>query len=197
MRGEVTAEQARRVFVQYSDDDGRDWTAPREITAQAKAANWRWYATGPGHALALSRGAHPGRLVVPGEPLDRPAGRLRRPRHRGQVLRRPRALQRRRRRDLADRLVDDNPDGYINVNETSAAELPDGRLYFNTREHNGTAAGNRADAYSSDGGQTSGPPYRPQDTLVGPVSRATSCRSPGRRRRCCSPAPPTPPPGRR
>ena len=48
--------------------------------------------------------------------------------------------------------VDDNPNGYINVNETTAAELPDGRVYFNTREHNGTAPGNRADAYSSDGG---------------------------------------------
>ncbi|EFL26656.1 LOW QUALITY PROTEIN: putative neuramidase, partial [Streptomyces himastatinicus ATCC 53653] len=64
--------------------------------------------------------------------------------------------------------VDDDPDGYINVNETTAAELPDGRVYFNTR-NDATAPGTRADAYSYDGGTTLATPFRPQAGLVTPV----------------------------
>jgi sialidase-1 len=65
--------------------------------------------------------------------------------------------------------ADDNPDGYLNVNETSATQLTDGRLYFNARDHNGTAPGNRTDAYSSDGGTSLDASYAPQDTIAGPV----------------------------
>src|SRR4051794_6051730 len=65
MRGEVTPQQSRRVFVQRSRDDGRHFTPPRDITDEVKPAGWRWYATGPGHAVALTRGPHAGRLVVP------------------------------------------------------------------------------------------------------------------------------------
>src|SRR5258705_4172629 len=41
LRGEVGAEQSRRVFTQYSGDDGAAWSAPRGITAAAKPAHWR------------------------------------------------------------------------------------------------------------------------------------------------------------
>jgi sialidase-1 len=169
LRGQVTAEQSRRVFVQYSDDEGGTWTAPREITADTKLGNWRWYATAPGHATRLTHGEHAGRLVIPANhSIAPPADST----------------------DLGSEVkyygghslysdddgqtwhigyVDDNPDGYINVNETTATELPDGRVYFNTRDHNGTAPGNRADAYSLDGGRTLREPFRPQTTLAGPV----------------------------
>lgn len=179
MRGEVPAEQSRRVFVQTSDDDGATWSAPREITAPAKAPGWRWYATGPGHALRLNRGAHPNRLVVPANhSIAPPAGSTdtgTEARYYGaHVL-------------YSDDggatwhlgFTDDNPDGYVNANESTAAELPDGRLYLNTREHNGTAPGNRADAYSRDGGQTLEVPYRPQGTLVGPVVQGSVLQLPG------------------
>jgi sialidase-1 len=169
LRGEVAAADSRRVFVQYSDDDGATWSASREITADTKRGDWRWYATGPGHAIRLTHGAHAGRLVVPANhSIAPPAGST----------------------DLGSEAkyygghslysddngqtwhigyMDDNPDGYVNVNESTAAELPDGRVYFNTRDHNGTGPGNRADAYSLDGGQTLQRPFRPQATLVGPV----------------------------
>ena len=52
---------SRRVFVQFSDDNGLTWTEPREITTQAKESDWTWYATGPCHGIQLSSG----RLVVP------------------------------------------------------------------------------------------------------------------------------------
>lgn len=59
-RGEVEPEDGRRVWVQHSDDEGVTWSAPREITAQAKDRAWRWYATGPGHAIQTRSG----RVVV-------------------------------------------------------------------------------------------------------------------------------------
>ncbi len=67
MRGEATPEQSRRVFVQTSSgtEDGRSFSPPRDITPQTKLPNWRWYATGPGHAVYLTQGPHTGRIVIP------------------------------------------------------------------------------------------------------------------------------------
>ncbi|MFF7343628.1 exo-alpha-sialidase [Streptomyces antimycoticus] len=166
-RGEVSAADGRRVWLTYSDDDGASWSGAREITASTKRPEWRWYATTPGHALQLRYGAHAGRIVVaanhslpptvPGD--DGTEGRY----NGGHDL-------------LSDDdgatwrigYVDDNPDGYVNVNETTAAQLSDGRVYFNTRT-DATAPGNRADAHSGDGGATLDLPFRPQAGLVAPV----------------------------
>ncbi|TVT24671.1 exo-alpha-sialidase [Amycolatopsis rhizosphaerae] len=167
MQGTVAPEQSRRVFVQTSDDDGRTFGAPREITAETKPDGWRWYATM--RPVVLRGGPHAGRIVVPANhSIAPPAGSA----------------------DLGTEAkyygghdiysddhgvtwhigyVDDNPDGYVNVNETTVAQLEDGRLYFNARDQNGTAPGNRVDAYSSDGGTTLDAPFAPQDTLAGPV----------------------------
>ncbi|WP_433475063.1 sialidase family protein [Spirillospora sp. CA-142024] len=169
MRGEVTADESRRVFVQSSDDEGATWSSPREITTSTKLGNWRWYATGPGHAIRLTRGAHTGRLLVPANhSIAPPAGSTdtgtEARYYGGHSLYSDDDGQ-----TWHIGYVDDNPDGYVNVNETTAAQLPDGRVYFNTREHNGTAPGTRADALSLDGGQTLQTPFRPQATLTGPV----------------------------
>lgn len=169
LRGEASAENSRRVFVQRSPDNGKTFDAPREITAAAKLPNWRWYATTPGHGIALRSG----RLVVPANhSIAPPAGSAdtgaEAKYYGGHSLYSDDGGQ-----TWKIGYVDDNPDGYINVNESTAAELPDGRVYFNTRDHNGTAPGNRADAYSLDGGQTLQKPFRPQATLVGPVVQAS------------------------
>ncbi|MGW6015527.1 sialidase family protein [Streptomyces sp. NPDC055210] len=161
-RGKVSAADGRRVWVRHSDDDGRTWSGPREITGQAKKAPWRWYATTPGHALRLTTG----RIVVPANHSLPPSGTdtgTEGKYNGGHCL-------------LSDDhgatwrigYVDDNPGNYINANETTAAELPDGRVYFNTR-NDSTAPGTRADAYSRDGGRTLVKPFRPQAGLVGPV----------------------------
>jgi sialidase-1 len=169
MRGEVPADQSRRVFVQTSDDDGATWSAPREITADTKAADWRWYATGPVHGIRLARGPHRDRLVVPANhsiapPAGSPDIGTEARYYGGHTLYSDDGGE-----TWTIGAVDDNPNGYVNVNETTVAELPDGRLYLNTREHNGSGPGNRADAYSADGGVTLELPYRPQATLTGPV----------------------------
>ena len=53
--------EARRVFVMTSDDNGYTWSTPRDITADVKLPDWKWYATGPCHAIQLQGG----RIVVP------------------------------------------------------------------------------------------------------------------------------------
>ena len=52
LRGKGT----RSVRVAFSDDDGATWSRPQDITLQAKAPDWTWYATGPCHGAALPNG---------------------------------------------------------------------------------------------------------------------------------------------
>ncbi|MFI9610753.1 exo-alpha-sialidase [Streptomyces sp. NPDC052023] len=165
MRGEVTPAQSRRVFVQRSGDDGRSFSPPREITRAVKRAGWRWYATGPGHAVALTHGRHAGRLVVPANhSAAPPAGSAdtgQEPKYYG-----AHALYSDN-GGLTWRLgfVDASYDGHDNANESTVAELPDGTLYFSARDQHGTSAGHRLDSRSTDGGRTLDRPYAVQPTL--------------------------------
>ncbi|NNG35103.1 sialidase family protein [Nakamurella aerolata] len=169
LKGEVAAEDSRRVFVQTSANDGVNFTAPREITASTKRADWRWYASGPGHATVLTTGPHRGRIVVPANHSIAPPAGSGDQGDEAKYYGGHSIYSDDRGKTWQIGYVDDNPDGFINVNETAATQLLDGRMYFNTREHNGSAPGNRADAYSTDGGQTLVAPFAPQATLVGPV----------------------------
>ncbi|MCP2363623.1 sialidase-1 [Nonomuraea thailandensis] len=176
-RGQVAAADGRRAFVQVSEDDGVTWSAAREITQSVKRPEWRWYATTPGHALVSRQGEHAGRIVVPANHSLPPSGQDNGTEGKyngGHSL-------------LSDDggqtwrigYVDDNPDGYVNVNETTGTELPGGRIYLNTRTDS-TAPGTRADACSADGGQTLELPFRPQAGLAGPVVEGSVlwCESP-------------------
>lgn len=50
----------------YSDDDGKTWSNPRNISRQVKkATEWTSFASGEGVAIQLRRGPHAGRIVVP------------------------------------------------------------------------------------------------------------------------------------
>ena len=180
MRGEVTPEQSRRVFVQRSWDDGRSFTAPRDITGEVKLPSWRWYATGPGHAVALMRGPHAGRLVIPANHSAAPAA--------GSTDTGQEAKYYGGHDLYSDdggetwRLgfVDATYDGVDNANESTAAQLPDGRLYFSSRDQLGTSVGNRLDTYSSDGGASLDRPYAIQHTLDdAPVVEGSVLQLPG------------------
>ncbi|WP_412080064.1 sialidase family protein [Streptomyces sp. SJL17-1] len=163
--GEVPAARSRRVFVQRSTDDGWTFSTPREITATVKRPDWRWYATGPGHAVALTRAPYAGRLVVPANHSTAP------PEGSGDTGREPRyygahavySVDGGRSWHLG--LVDDTYDGFVNANESTVAELPDGRLYFSARDQFGTSPGNRADAVASRGGEHLVRPFAPQPDL--------------------------------
>ncbi|TLS42849.1 exo-alpha-sialidase [Streptomyces montanus] len=161
-RGKVSAADGRRVWIQHSDDDGATWSNPRDITGQTKKASWRWYATTPGHAVQLTTG----RVVVPANhslPQTGSDNGTEGKYNGGHCL-----LSDDRGETWRIGYTDDNTDGYINVNETTAAELPDGRLYFNTR-NDSPAPGTRADACSEDGGHSLLKPFRPQAGLTAPV----------------------------
>ena len=54
----------RRVFTVSSDDLGNTWTEPRELTADLKDPSWTWYATGPCHAIQKKHDPYKGRLIV-------------------------------------------------------------------------------------------------------------------------------------
>ncbi|WP_030901320.1 MULTISPECIES: sialidase family protein [unclassified Streptomyces] len=180
MRGEVTPEQSRRVFVQHSRDDGRRFSPPREITSQVKRPSWRWYATGPGHAIALTRGPYAGRLVVPANhSASPPAGSPdtgQEPRYYGAHA----LLSDDGGRTWRLGFVDDSYDGVDNANESTVAQLPDGRLYFNARDQHGSSAANRLDSHSSDGGTSLDRPYAVQPTLDEvPVVQGSVLQLPG------------------
>ncbi|MEV0635842.1 sialidase family protein [Streptomyces sp. NPDC050619] len=166
LRGKVPDADGRRVWVQHSDDDGVTWSSPREITESVKKPGWRWYATTPGHALQLSTG----RIVVPANHTLPPTGAdtgTEAKYNSGHCL-----LSDDRGQTWYLGYLDQNTDGRINVNETTAAELPDGRVYFNTR-NDSPSPGNRADAHSEDGGRTLTIPFRPQAGLDGPVCQGS------------------------
>jgi sialidase-1 len=133
-----------------------------------KRADWRWYATGPGHAVRLRHGPHAGRLLVPANhsvapPPSSPDDGTEDKYYSGHAF-------------FSDddgtnwRLgfVDETPDNYVNPNESTAAELPNGRVYLNAR-NDSDAPAHRVDAYSDDGGETLDPRYRPQGSIHTPV----------------------------
>jgi sialidase-1 len=54
-----------QVFVLRSKDEGSSWEDPVDITGAVKLPNWKWYATGPVHAIQLTHSPYENRLVVP------------------------------------------------------------------------------------------------------------------------------------
>jgi len=151
------------VLVISSDDDGKTWSKPRDITADVKAEDWTWYATGPGVGIQLTVGEHRGRLVIPCDHrLRAKDGGWRGAGHshciysddHGKTWQRGKPTEK-------------------SMNECQVVELPDGRLLLNMRSYRGH--GCRAVAYSSDGGVTWGECVD-DETLIEPVCQASLLR---------------------
>lgn len=146
----------RRVFCFYSDDNGVSWSTPVEITSTTKLPEWTWYATGPCHAIQLQKGDHKGRLVVPcnhGTPPEIKNGKewARTVSH---IIYSD---------DMGDTWhIGGNPDV---GNESTVAELRDGRIVLNMRVDGSHTDDWRANgrcrqvAYSADGGESFGAPF--------------------------------------
>lgn len=136
-----TAYDARAVCLLSSEDGGRTWSAPLDITRDVKREHWGWYATGPCTGIALRHGQHAGRLVIPCNHSTFDSDPVRLYSH---VI-------------CSDdggqhwRIGGISPcDGY---DECQAAELPDGRLVLNMR-HYAPEPGCRGVAVSADGGDS-------------------------------------------
>ena len=49
----------------YSDDDGKTWSAPQDITPMVKSDWMKFLGVGPGTGITLHTGPHKGRIIVP------------------------------------------------------------------------------------------------------------------------------------
>lgn len=65
-----TSRDRRLVFVCRSEDDGKTWSKPVEITEAVMRPEWTWYATGPGAGIQMEHGPHRGRLVIPCDHIE-------------------------------------------------------------------------------------------------------------------------------
>ncbi|MEN6385341.1 MAG: sialidase family protein [Phycisphaerales bacterium] len=117
-------------WVIYSDDNGRKWSDPCNITAQAKKNSWSSFAFGPGSAIQTLEG----RIIVPCNHGPSPSSSF--------------AIFS---DDLGKSWTIGN-DVAPNTNECQLAQLSDGSIMFNMRNLRGPRC--RAISVSSDGGQT-------------------------------------------
>ncbi|MBN2311354.1 MAG: exo-alpha-sialidase, partial [Candidatus Hydrogenedentes bacterium] len=135
----LESRDTRRVFVTHSEDDGRTWAAPVEITADAKLPDWTWYATGPGAGIQIQHGPHAGRMIVPCDHIEAES------------------------KNYYSHVIYSDDHGKTwhlggstpehQVNECAAVELLDGRLMLNMRNYD-RAQSRRQVAVSDDGGLT-------------------------------------------
>jgi len=127
-------------LLQYSDDDGKTWSKPRDITRGVKRpAPITSQASGPGVGIVLRRGPHKGRIIMPFN--QGPFGKWK----------------------VYAAYSDDNgktwkygdtaPDGEKGLgNEVQMVELADGSVMLNSRSSGGNRC--RKTAISRDGGLT-------------------------------------------
>ncbi|MEM7307414.1 MAG: sialidase family protein [Planctomycetota bacterium] len=132
-----------RSLLVHSDDGGRTWSTPRDVTRQVKRpARVTSIASGPGAGVQLREGPHAGRLVLPFN--EGPFGAWR----------------------VYAAWSDDGGESWSygepapagspgHGNEVQVAELPGGRLLLNSRSHGGAKC--RKVAVSEDGGATWSP----------------------------------------
>jgi sialidase-1 len=158
--GYADLDRNRQVYVTSSTDGGATWARPRDITSRVKPANWTWYATGPGHAIALRHGPFAGRLLAPANHMATTAA--------GEVYGAHSLYSDDGGTTWRIGYIQQDPSEWINLNENSLAELPDGRVYINARDEGGFSDATRADGYSLDGGLTV-QGFSPQEDLPGPV----------------------------
>lgn len=124
----------RTVWVSRSSDGGVTWTAAKDISASASRPGWRWYATGPCHAIQLQSG----RLLVPanfslGKSFDGWFSHVIYSDDGGQTW-----------------AIGGIHQGY--TNESTVTDFPGGRVYQNMRCY--TGENRRRVSYSDDGGLT-------------------------------------------
>lgn len=153
---ELTSKDTRRVFVLQSEDDGKSWSAAREITKDVKKDDWSWYATGPVNGIQIEKGKHKGRLVIPCDHIEAKSKK-----YYSHAI-------------YSDdggkkwKLGESTPQHQ--VNESTVAELSDGNLMLNMRNYNDTRI--RQVAVSNDGGH-SWSDLRGDSTLIEPVCQGS------------------------
>jgi sialidase-1 len=161
-----------RCFYSRSDDDGKTWTKPEEITASAfdplkKEYDWKVLATGPGHGIQLKSG----RLVVACWLSTGTGGNAHRPSVVTTIF-----------SDDAGKtwkpgaIAIPNTEEWINPNESTVAELPDGTVVLNARSE---SKANRRLVTTSPDGATKWTKPAFDDALLEPICMGSLLAAPG------------------
>jgi len=133
-----------RCFYARSQDDGKTFSQPVEITAAfdpfRPEFNWKVLATGPGHGLQLKNG----RLIVPVWLSDGTGGHAHRPSVNATIYSDDHGKTWKR----GDIIIPNTPE-WANPSEAVAVQLTDGRVMFNSRSE--SKPNRRLVAYSKDG----------------------------------------------
>ena len=157
----------QKCYITHSDDDGKTWSTPRDITAMVKRPKTiESFASGPGVAIQLRRGTHKGRILAPFNESWHVEGK--------------------RHFAVYTAYSDDGgttwklgasaangSKGY--GNEVQVVERADGSVLLNSRSNSGARL--RKTAVSTDGGQTFSPlkdaPALPEPQCQGSILRYT------------------------
>ncbi|MEU8976057.1 sialidase family protein [Streptomyces monashensis] len=165
----------RTPHLQYSDDNGLTWSAPRDLSPEILPSAWNsWYATGPAHGIQLTHGRYAGRLVfgVNAESWDGTRITV----------------------NHAALIISDDHGGHWRVgaqdtwpiaedgtfrqkpSELTLAELGDGSVLVSSREQDGTDLGHRTQAVSRDGGSSFTAPFHDLPDLYAPMVQGSLLR---------------------
>jgi len=152
-----TSKDTRRVFVQFSGDDGITWSVPKEITGSVKQKDWTWYATGPCHGIQMENGKLTGRLIIPCDHIESATNKY-----------------------FSHIIYSDDHGKTWNqggstprdqVNECTVAQLSGGKIMLNMRNYD-RAQKSRKVSISDDGGTTWGDIYS-DISLIEPICQGS------------------------
>ncbi|QEU90446.1 sialidase family protein [Streptomyces kanamyceticus] len=174
----------RTPHLQYSDDDGRSWSAPRDLSDEILPDDWNsWYATGPVHGVQLTRGKHAGRLAFAVNAETWNGSRVT-ANHAALIIS----------DDGGDHWRIGAKDSYPiaddgtfrqKPSEMTLTERPDGAVYVSGREQDGTDLGHRTHAISYDGGTSFAAPFRALPDLYTPQVQGSTLWFGGRMLLAC------------
>ncbi|MET9496009.1 exo-alpha-sialidase [Streptomyces sp. NPDC006552] len=172
----------RTPHLQYSDDDGRTWSAPRDLSDELLPPDFNsWYATGPVHGIQLTRGRHRGRLVFTVNAETWNGSRIS-ANHAALMISDDHGAHWRTGAKDTWPIAEDGTFRQ-KPSEMTLAERPDGTVYVSGREQDGTDLGHRTHAVSRDGGESFTGPFTALPDLYAPqVQCSVLPAGPGGRR---------------
>jgi sialidase-1 len=139
------SDSTRKPFLCYSDDDGKSWSKPVDLSATCKLPSWGWYATGPGIGIQLTSQKYKNRIVIPANhSYDDPKGEI----HGGPYSYGSHVLL----SDNGGKSWRKSQSIRPGCSESQVVELTDGTLLMNIRSYNDKHS--RAISKSHDGGET-------------------------------------------
>lgn len=165
----------RTPHMQHSDDDGRTWSEPRDLSDEILPAHWNsWYATGPVHGIQLTRGRHAGRLVF-GVNTETWNGSRVSANHAALIVSDDGGDHWRIGASDSWPIADDGTFRQ-KPSEMTMTEGADGTILVSGREQDGTDLGHRTQAFSRDGGDSFTSPFRALPDLYTPQVQGSTLR---------------------